>query len=144
MILITLFIPYAALYWFTIFLPVGMEAIVGVGIYAILWAYFPDHRNYARFQIFTPGVVMGSVILGIFNILFGLVVVRYCKGKTRKMSVILSALLTFLFPIYQAFLYLPHLFELEILEYIGPIPIQVIAGFIIAKRYGPQEIDSPW
>jgi hypothetical protein len=144
MILITLFIPYAALYWFTIFLPVEMEAIVGVGIYAILWAYFPDHHNYARFQIFTLGIIMGSAILGIFNILFGIVVVRYCMGKTKKRNVDLSALLTFFFPLYQAFLYLPHLYELGILEYIGPIPIQLIIGLIIAKRYGPREIDSPW
>jgi hypothetical protein len=142
MILITLFVPYAALYWFVILWP--LEAIIGVGTYAILWAYFPDHQNYARFQILTPGVIMGSVFLGIFNMLFGIVIVLYCMGKTMKKGVILSALLTFFFPLYQAFLYLPQLYELEILEYIGPIPIQLIIGLIIAKRYGPQEIDSPW
>ncbi len=139
---VTLLVPYAVLYWFLI----GNEAIMGIGVYAVLWAVIlPTGHDNIVLRMLDPGVVWGGIMFGIFNILFGAIVVRYCQGKTARKWVILSGILTLVIPLCQAAIYIPYLASHgRVGDYIGPIPIQLVVGLFIARRYAPQTSDSPW
>lgn len=138
---VTLLVPYAILFWFLM----GTEAVGGVGIYAILWAIFPYHaHDNIVLWILDSRVIFGGAIFGIFNILFGAEVVRYCKGTTARKWLILSGILTLVIPLYQAIIFFPYLARTGHAQYIGPIPIQLVVGLFIAKRYAPKTSDTPW
>ncbi len=160
-ILVTLFVPTAIFFW----LIAGNMALVGSTVYSLLWIYSLDVPNYdfmgtSIFGIFLP-VDPSSVFFGVhilnplilmwvplyggFNILFAVQVVRYVKGKASARSSILLGLLTLAMPLFEAVVYLPHVLAYDIyLPYLGPIPIQLIIGLIIMKKYAPKPLDTPW
>jgi len=59
-------------------------------------------------------------------------------------KMLIAGVLTFTIPLYQAFLFLPHLLMIGHLYYIGPMPIQLIVGILIARKYSPKPADVPW
>ncbi len=141
----------------------GMASIGGNMIYSVLWAYIPPSANWelagtSIFGIFLPvdpsSVFYGLHILnplilvwipifGFFNILFAVLVIRHIQGKTSMRKTIIAGLLTLAIPLYQTFLYLPYLLTIGP-YFIGPIPIQLIMGILIARKYSPKPVDVPW
>jgi len=159
-ILITLFVPFAVFYYV---LAGNMASIGGNIIYALLWAYIPPSANWdlagtSIFGIFllidpssvfyglhilNPLVLLWAPVNGFFNILFAVQVIRYIQDKTSMKKTIIAGVLTLVIPLYQTFLYLPYLLAIG-LYFIGPIPIQLVVGLLIARKYGPKPADAPW
>jgi hypothetical protein len=159
-ILITLFTPFAVFYYVL----AGNMASMGPNIiYALLWAYIPSANLdlagtsifgiflpidpssvFYGFHILNPLVLLWAPVNGFFNILFAVQVIRYIQDKTSMKKTIIAGVLTFTIPLYQAFLFLPHLLMIGHPYYIGPIPIQLVVGLLIARKYGPKSVDAPW
>ena len=160
-ILITLFVPFAVFYYV---LAGNMSSIGGNIIYALLWAWIPPSANldlagtsifgiflpvdpssvFYGFHILNPLVLLWAPVNGFFNILFAVQVIRYIQNKTSMKKTIVAGLLTFAIPLYQIFLFAPHLMLIGDPVYIGPIPIQLIVGILIARKYSPKPVDVPW
>ena len=159
-ILITLFVPFAVFYYVL----AGNMASMGPNIiYALLWAYIPSANLdiagtsifgiflpidpssvFYGFHILNPLVLLWAPVNGFFNILFAVQVIRYIQDKTSMKKMLIAGVLTFTIPLYQAFLFLPHLLMIGHFYYIGPIPIQLIVGILIARKYSPKPMDAPW
>lgn len=160
-ILITLFAPFADFYY-TI---AGNMASMGHNIiYALLWAYMPYSANhdlggtsifgiilpvdpgsmFYGFHILNPLILLWIPVFGFSTILFGVQVIRYIQDKTSMRKTIIAGLLTFAIPLYQIYLFAPHLLLIGDPFYIGPIPIQLIVGILLVRKYGPKPLDKPW
>jgi len=160
-ILVTLFAPFADFYYT---IAGNMATIGNTIIYALLWAYIPYDNNHDLggasifgmtlpynpdsvlngFHIMNPYILSWIPIFGFSTILFGVLLVRYIQGKTVLRKMIIAGLLAFAIPLYQLYLFVPHLLLIGRPFYIGPIPIQLIVGILIAKKYGPKPPDKPW
>ena len=159
-ILITLFAPFAVYYYIIIL----NSSTIGTIVYALLWAYLPDNSNpdiggssilgqilpvqpdsaFYGYHILNPGALLYAPVFGFFTILFAVQLVRYIQGKTSARKTIIAGLLTFAIPLYQIYLFAPYLLMVGHPFFIGPIPIQLIVGIIIAKKYSPKPLDKPW
>ena len=140
-----------------------MASIGGNMIYSILWAYIPPGANWELagtsifglflpvdpssvfygLHILNPLILMWIPMYGFFNILFAVLVIRHIQNKTSMKKTIIAGLLTLAIPLYQTFLFLPYLLTIGP-YYIGPIPIQLIVGILIARKYSPKPVDAPW
>ncbi|MFW9892145.1 MAG: hypothetical protein ACFFFO_08085 [Candidatus Thorarchaeota archaeon] len=160
-ILITLLVP-VSIYFYII---AGNMAVMGYGIpYALIWTYIPYGANldlvgtsilgiylsidpnsiFSGLHILHPLVMMWVPVYGGFNILFAVQVVRYSKGKTSLRNTIIAGLLTLAIPLYEVAIFLPYMLSDGYLRIIGPIPIQLIVGLILIKKYGPKPLATPW
>ena len=159
-ILITLFAPFAIFFWMI----VGNTAAIGDIVYAFLWAYIPEGASndisgpsifgirlpieptsiFSGFHILDPLVLQWVPIFGMFNIFFAVQVVRHTQEKVSFRQVLIIGLLTLAFPLYQTIIYGSQILRYESYFYAGPIPIQLIIGLIIAKKYGPKPLEAPW
>ncbi|MHA1137585.1 MAG: hypothetical protein ACTSSE_13960 [Candidatus Thorarchaeota archaeon] len=160
-ILVTLFAPFADFYYTITAVASTMGSPI---IYALLWAYIPVNINpdiggssilgkilpvdpgnvFYGFHIFNPAVMAYVPVFGFFTILFAFQLIRYVQDKTPLRKTIIAGLLTLAIPLYQIYLFAPYLLMIGHLSFIGPIPIQLIVGILIAKKYGPKPPDKPW
>lgn len=159
-ILVTLLVPIGIYFWMI----AGRMSLIGCNIYSMLWLYTVSstNRDFMGTSIFgvylpvdsysvvyglhilNPLVLMWAPVFGIFNILFAVQVVRYTKGKATLRSTILVGLLTLAMPLFQTLIYLPDALKYWDIPYIGPIPIQLIVGLCIVKKYSPEPLETPW
>ncbi len=160
-ILITLLVPFSV-YFYII---AGSMSAFGYSMpYALLWTYIPYGANldlvgtsifglflsvdpnsiFSGLHILNPLLMMWAPIFGGFNILFAVQVVRYTKGKSSLRKTIVASLLTLAIPLYQIIIFVPYMLSLGYLRIIGPIPIQLIVGLILVRRYGSKPLTSPW
>jgi len=136
MALVTLIPPY------TTFLLGFSEYRVYAAVYAILWAIDPPGAF--GFQILTSEALSMGPILGIFNILFAIQVVRYTKEETGKMGTLIVGCLTLFLPLTSLLVTLPFMIMNSYFVYIGPIPIQLIVGLFLMKAARKPEPTQPW
>ncbi len=136
----------------------GEEWVVDISLVAITWIYLPDHWNEnsgtmgamgGGFHILEPAVMLSTSLLCIFNILFAIQVVRFCKGDASKKSALLSGVLTLILPVLMAWQayswYLQeYIQQTENFVYVGPIPIQLIIGLLLIRFAGPWNVKGPW
>jgi len=127
---------------YTTFLLGFSEHRVSVAVYAILWAIDPPGAF--GFQILNYWSLSMGPILGIFNILFAIQVVRYTKEEAGKMSTLLTGCLTLLLPLTSLLVTLPFMIMNSYFVYIGPIPIQLLTGLFLMKAARKPEPTQPW
>jgi hypothetical protein len=159
-ILVTLLVPIGIYFWMI----AGNMALIGGIVYSFLWLYtigpanldfdgtsifgiyIPVDANsiFYGIHILNPLVLIWVPFFGLFNILFAIQVVRHTKGKASLKSTIVVGLLTLAMPLYQTTIYLPIVLRYSYFSYTGPIPIQLILGLCIIKKYSPKPIESPW
>ena len=159
-ILVTLFVPSAIFFWMV----AGNMALIGGTVYSLAWVYTIGSTNYDfmgtsflgiflpvdsssvvyGLHILNPLVLMWVPLFGIFNILFSVQVVRYVKGKASYRLSIILGLLTLAMPLYQTAIYLPYVLAYSYFPYTGPVPIQLIIGLLMMKKFGPKPLDAPW
>lgn len=155
MLFVTLFIPTNNLMG-----PGHMQAnefVVGVRVTALIWTLDISYWiinlqvgiSIADFSILDPYSMFAAVIYSVFNIVFAVQVVRFCRGQTSKRLTVFVGMLTLLFPL----VFSPYWYYQEILAfiersglllYIGPLPIQLIIGLIIMRYAGPWKVTEPW
>ena len=141
MTLVTLLAPNAMIPW-TISYNYNFQTIVGGAMFAILWVVLPPDAFPSGFLFLNPYYVILGVILGAFNILFGVQVYRFCKKKTSWKRAILSGVLTLAIPFVFVVIFIYPLLANPV--YIGPIPIQLIVGLIIVRLLKTEEKETPW
>lgn len=137
----TLAVPYAVIPWTVNFTHDSVMTVRGA-VFAILWVILPWDSYPSGFQLLSPTYVQLGVILGIFNILFGVQVHRFCRKRTSWNKVILSGALTLVIPFVFLAVFLSSLLAHP--TYIGPIPIQLLIGLIIAWLLKTPEEETPW
>ena len=161
-VIISLFSPFAVFYYA---IAGFIMATVGNNIiYSLLWAWIPLDANHdlagtSVFGIFLPVspenplyglhilnplIMVWIPLFGFFNIVFTILVIRYMQGKTSLMKTLITGVLTLVIPLYQTFSFEPYLLSIGHPSYIGPLPIQLIIGLTLARKYRPQSIDKPW
>ena len=136
MALATLIPPY------TTFLLGFSEYRVYTAVYAILWAINPPGAF--GLQILSSEALSMGPILGVFNILFAIQVVRYAKEETGKMGTLIVGCLTLFLPLTSLLVTLPFMIMNSYFVYIGQIPIQLIVGLFLMKAARKPEPTQPW
>ena len=141
LVISTLAVPYAVIPW-TVNFTYDFVMTVHGAVFAILWVILPGGSYPSGFQLLSPTYVLLGIILGIFNILFGVQVYRFCRKQTSWNKVILSGALTLVVPFVFLAVFLFSLLAHP--TYIGPIPIQLLIGLTIAWLLKTPEEETPW
>ena len=116
---------------------------ISVSIHAILWGIMPEGTGIGGVSFLNYIVVGRGLFYGVFNIWFGIEVVRHFSDSTRRRAATIAGVLSLLYPVIWAIIALPWLIAGS-LVYLGPIPIQLIVGLIVMRYTGQPEIISAW
>jgi hypothetical protein len=108
------------------------------GVYGLIWLFGPGFFS-AGFYIFDPAILVPTLILGLFNVLFTLQLIRYYQGITTQKRVLLVGFASLAYPILLALSstlsFLPYLR----MQVVWPVPIQFIIALILLYRIpGPE------
>ena len=117
--------------------------LAGTSVFGIFLPVSPENPLYGL-HILNPLIMVWIPLFGFFNIVFTILVIRYMQGKTSLMKTLITGVLTLVIPLYQTFSFEPYLLSIGHPSYIGPLPIQLIIGLTLARKYRPQSIDKPW
>ena len=156
MILVTLVIPH-------VILPggahhSGLGRFLDIKMYSLLWSIVASFwminadsstgGSITEVAVINPNSAISVSIYCLFNILFAIQVIRFCRNETSKRFALTPGIISIVFPIYfflQFYIYLFDFIEHSgILLYIGPIPIQLIIGLLIMRYAGPWSVTKPW
>ncbi|MBN2230660.1 MAG: hypothetical protein JW779_13810 [Candidatus Thorarchaeota archaeon] len=139
MVITTLFAPFGV-YAFSV-----RNSILTVSIHAMLWGIMPDSSGDTELILFGTYIIIGrGLFYGIFNIWFGIEVIRYFNDYSRRRMAIRLGILSLVYPFAMAIISLPWLLHSTTFEYLGPIPIQFVVGLLLMKYFGEQKPLGPW
>lgn len=121
------------------------NSTITVSVQAILWGAMPEESGNTGSLILDLYIIVGrGLFYGIFNIWFGIEVIRYYKDYTRRGMVIVSGLLSLVYPLVLAIISWPWIRSATTFVYIGPIPIQLVVGILLMKHFGEARLREPW
>ncbi|MFW9843182.1 MAG: hypothetical protein ACFFEV_01270 [Candidatus Thorarchaeota archaeon] len=139
MVITTLVAPFGV-YFFSL-----SNSSISVSIHAILWGLMPEESGPSGSFIFDLYIIIGrGLFYGLFNIWFGFEVIRYFNNYTRRRAVIISGILSIVYPFVLTVVAWPWIIQSESFVYLGPIPIQLIIGFLLMYFLHPEEPTDPW
>ncbi len=145
MILISLIVPIGII-------PMNAAYIFGYGmfyadfiIYGLIWSYTPE-IYYSSFTIFVfiLSNIWVTIPLTIFNVLYIRQIIRYYQGKCTRYSAVWVGILSIVLPTLVALSTSGILVPNSEFIFIGPIPIQFVAGLYFLRKYPGPEMTSPW
>ncbi len=156
MLIVTLLIPFSSVPWSSSFWA-GRYNIQNIRVVALLWqleiSYWIVETDIGvtivSLDILVVDRIIYSIVSGGFNILFAIMVTRFCMEKSSKRWTIFAGILSIIVPLLfmlPARLDQKYEFMLEggFLPYVGPIPFQFIIGLIIMRYAGPWKLTKPW
>lgn len=136
---------------------IANEIVRGVNIYALLWTirlsywiiYSQSGISIEGIEILNPYYMLGASIYSLFNMIFALQVIRFCRKKTSKRVALVTGIIGLIFPMIfmPSWMYqdaLDFFWRSGLIIYYGPIPIQIIIGLIIMRYAGPWKVTKPW
>ena len=135
----------------TLFAPFGVypfsvrNDVLIVSMHAMLWGIMPDvfaNQNSIFLDIYT--IIGRGLFYGIFNIWFGIEVIRYINDNTRRRLAICSGILSLIYPFAIVAISWPWLQYSTTIEYLGPIPLQFVIGLLLMRYFRKQEPLGPW
>ena len=144
MILISLIVPIGIVP-FNGFIILGGYAPIDIMIYSLIWFYVPDF--YLPFNLMPLFFLFNfwiTVPLTIFNIAYIWKIIRYYRGKCTRYSVVWVGLLSITLPTLIALATTGIISPVGGLLFVGPIPLQFIAGLIFLYKIPGPEMTSPW
>ena len=139
----------------TVLVPYG-SFVVGVGghdyegyristaLYAVIWALYPADFWFHSIEDYMDTVLIQGPIFGLFNIIFAFQVARFVQGSSSKNVTYIIGVLTLLMPLINLIMYVPWLLNARSIVYVGPLPIQLILGLLIMRRYAVPLPTTPW
>ena len=141
MIVITLIAPISVMN-----VPVNEnENLVGPVIIALLWSFWPTGaKRREGLQIFNIQDINLNSSLTFMSLLYTYFIIRHLIGKTPRCRVYLAGLLSIIPPMLAGILNIIVHIRNGIFVYSGAIPIQLLIGLIIVKRFAPIEDKGPW
>lgn len=135
----------------TLFVPFGVyfqgihNYSMSVSIHAILWGTLPEFNVSEQAIIGNLLIILArSLFYGIFNIWFGIEVIRYFNNYTRKRAAIVAGALSIVYPIALVIVSWPLILFANSRVYVGPIPIQFVIGLLLMKYFGESKLHEPW
>ena len=136
MTIVTLVVPlgfYTS--WFFLY-----DLIIGPGVYALFWAFGSSGFGYSELYLFSFPYLPMAFTLSIFNLLYIVQMVRYYQGKTARNRVILTGVISLIFP--ELELLIISLFYYR--GFVWPIPVQFLVGLIFLFMIpGPEPESTP-
>ncbi len=139
MIVVTVLFPFGIYpsLWFIESYTIGQTTInsASVVLLSFLWAYSPS-SFIGGFIVLEPSWIIYGLAAGVFNILFAVQVVRYCRDMISWNELVWTALLTLVIPTLSLATLLPTMMATGVYAYLGPVPIQLLIGLWIARRAG--------
>ncbi len=119
--------------------------VLTVSMHALLWGIMPEAFAYNGSILFYMYVIIGrGIFYGIFNIWFGIEVIRYISDYSRRRMAITSGISSLIYPFAMVIISWPWLQYSTTLEYLGPIPIQFVVGLLLMKYFGEQKPLEAW
>jgi hypothetical protein len=143
MTLLTLIVPLG---FFTSNIIVLFDWYIGPGVYALFWAFghTPWSWGAIPFHFFSLSFLKLAFTLGIFNIIYVVQIVRYYQGKVSKRNVIITGLISLIFPTLFAFISTAISLGPALIGFVLPIPAQFLAGLIFVQMLpGPESEQAP-
>jgi hypothetical protein len=139
--IITLIVPFGIIPTSVTMINIGLVFEQPI-IYGLLWVYTPiSVIHYSVYNFYFTWI---TIPFSILNVLYFRHVVRYYQGKTSRYNAtwmgVFSITLPTIFSLATTGIFNPFL----IFGFIGPIPIQFIAGLIIMHRIPGPMLPSPF
>jgi len=114
-------------------------------IYSLVWCYAPEFPlSYGQIPLFMLVNIWLTLPLTIFNILYIRQIIRYYQGKCTRYSAVWVGMLSIVLPTLVALSTSGILVPNSEFIFIGPIPIQFVAGLYFLRKYPGPEMTSPW
>lgn len=111
-------------------------------IYGLFWAYVPYWYNpYSIVNIF---FIWLTIPLSVLNLFYLRQIVRYYLGKTTRYNAIWIGIFSITIPTILSLATTGIFTPFGIFHFIGPIPIQFVAGLILMYRIPGPELPSPF
>lgn len=138
-ILTTLFAPFGV-YFFSL-----SHSTIIVSVHSLLWGIMPGESRGIGYLLVESYLIVGrGLFYGIFNIWFGIEVIRHFKDYNRRRMVLISGAISMIYPIFLAILSWRWLIYSATFVYLGPIPIQLVVGLSLSKLYGERKPLELW
>jgi len=145
MILISLIVPYGIL-------PTNAWLVLSGGldnpelmIYSLIWVYTPGfYVPLILIPVFMIFNIWFTLPLTLFNIAYIWQVVRYYRGHCTRYSAIWIGLLSVTIPTLFGLVTTGLFNPVGGFLFIGPIPLQFLAGLIFMYKIPGPEMTSPW
>lgn len=116
---------------------IGFDQILGV--YGLIWALGSRFLLSTGFLGFIPAMLEQTMILGLFNILLILQLVRYYQGMTSQRRVLVVGIASIAYPVLLSLTTTLTFRPLAMMQIVWPIPIQFIIALILLCRVpGPE------
>ena len=145
MILISVLVPIGIVPTFP-YLIFGVPVEANFVVYGLFWFWFPDINLYMmNVLLLITGVTFWYTLpLNLFNYLYIVQIIRYYRGKCTRYSVIWVGLLSLVIPFLFSLVVTAFMIPGNVFTFIGPIPIQFIAGLVFLFKIEGPEMTSPW
>ena len=144
MILISLIVPIGIIP-FNAFIVLGGYAPVNFMIYSLIWIYIPEfYVPFSMIPLFFLLNIWFTLPLTIFNIAYVWKIIRYYRGQCTRYSVVWVGLLSIILPTFIALATTGILSPVGGWLFVGPIPLQFIAGLILLYKIPGPDMTSPW
>jgi len=144
MILISLIVPIGIIP-FNAFIVLGGYAPVNFMMYSLIWIYIPEfYVPFNMIPLFFLVNIWFTLPLTIFNIAYIWKIIRYYRGQCTRYSVVWVGLLSIILPTLIALATEGILSAGGGWLFVGPIPLQFIAGLIFLYKIPGPEMTSPW
>ncbi len=144
MILISLIVPMGIIP-FNAFIVLGGYAPVNFMMYSLIWIYIPEFWiPFSLMPLFFLFNIWFTLPLTIFNIAYIWKMIRYYRGQCTRYSVVWVGLLSITLPALIALATTSILSPTGGWLFVGPIPLQFIAGLIFLYKVPGPEMTSPW
>lgn len=143
MVLISLIVPIGVIPFNAWVIFSGPGMVSDFMIYSLIWSYSPGfYLPFSFIPLFMLFNIWMVLPLTLFNIAYIYQIIRYYRGYCTRYSAIWVGLLS---------ITVPTVFVLAITGFIGrsfvflgPIPLQFIAGLIFLRKFPGPEMTSPW
>ncbi|MGD2072358.1 MAG: hypothetical protein PVG65_02590 [Candidatus Thorarchaeota archaeon] len=115
---------------------------VDLAIVAVLWTFFPVSGNWNPmgfgvqgygFFFLNPIVIYNTFPIWFLSIMFAIQVVRYRTGNALKRKTLQLGILSIIPPSILGFIGYIGIVQAGLLIYSGPIPIQLIVGYVLMR-----------
>jgi len=119
----------------------GHDGRLDVTMYTLLWYWSIGLSGSIHFYLHDAWAIVQYLPFVGFRFPFAYLMMRYYKGKTTGERLILAGILGETPPYLASFsLHLGSILS----QFVGPLPLHLLAGLILVKLKPPPTITSPW
>jgi hypothetical protein len=123
---------------------IGSRGQLSIIMITLLWSWSIDPVGPMEFYIHDAWTIAQYLPFVCFRPLFAYLMMRYYEGKTTGGRLIMAGLLGEVPPCIVTFMSISLYTDAFLGQFVGPMPLHLLAGLILVKLKPPPTISGPW